>query len=63
MIAGGKRYTSVLHCASTIVKEDGPMGLLKGWTAQYIRLGPQTMVMRMPSLSFKSCFQGLYLPM
>jgi solute carrier family 25 uncoupling protein 8/9 len=44
-ITGGKRYTSVLHCASSIIKEDGPMGLLKGWTAQYIRLGPQTMVM------------------
>ncbi|KAK9915359.1 hypothetical protein WJX75_008003 [Coccomyxa subellipsoidea] len=44
MFVGGKRYTSVLHCASSIIKEDGPMGLLKGWTAQYIRLGPQTMV-------------------
>ncbi|BDA43544.1 probable mitochondrial uncoupling protein 2 [Coccomyxa sp. Obi] len=44
MFVGGRRYKSVLHCAMMIVKEDGPMGLLKGWTAQYIRLGPQTMV-------------------
>ena len=27
-----------------IVREDGPFGLFKGWTAQYLRLGPQTTV-------------------
>jgi solute carrier family 25 uncoupling protein 8/9 len=37
----------VLHCAASIVREDGPLGLLKGWVVQYIRLGPQTMVIFM----------------
>ena len=41
----------MLQCAMMIVKEDGPMGLLKGWTAQYIRLGPQTMVRPSPECS------------
>ena len=29
------------------MKDDGPLGLMKGWTVQYIRLGPQTMVIFM----------------
>ncbi len=33
-----------MNCAVVIVREDGPFGLFKGWTAQYLRLGPQTTV-------------------
>lgn len=43
----------------TIVKEDGPMGLLKGWTAQYIRLGPQTMVSHPLCVTMKTMFNRL----
>lgn len=32
------------QCAASIVKQDGPLGLMKGWVVQYVRLGPQTMV-------------------
>ncbi len=42
--AGRQKYRSVLNCAVVIVKEDGPFGLFKGWSAQYMRLGPQTTV-------------------
>ena len=34
----------MVNCAVVIVREDGPFGLFKGWTAQYLRLGPQTTV-------------------
>jgi len=45
MTTGGeKRYKTVLSCAANIVREDGMFGLFKGWTAQYLRLGPQTTV-------------------
>ena len=43
--AGGvHKGQSVLQCAAAIVKRDGMRGLLRGWTAQYVRLGPQTTV-------------------
>lgn len=32
------------QCAAAIVQQDGPLGLMKGWVVQYVRLGPQTMV-------------------
>ncbi|KAK9843973.1 hypothetical protein WJX81_000833 [Elliptochloris bilobata] len=44
MFAGGVRYTSAWACAADIVRSDGPLGLLKGWLVQYLRLGPQTVV-------------------
>ena len=44
MHAGGNTYKGPLHCATEIIKREGPRGLLKGWTANYIRLGPQTTV-------------------
>ena len=42
--AGRRKYGSVAQCAVNIVKEDGPFGLLKGWSAQYMKLGPQPTV-------------------
>ena len=44
IIAGGNHYTGPLQCAKDIVTREGPRGLLRGWTAQYVRLGPQTTV-------------------
>ncbi|CAL5221301.1 g3469 [Coccomyxa viridis] len=43
-MSGRRKYSSVVNCAVVIVREDGPFGLFKGWTAQYLRLGPQTTV-------------------
>ena len=42
--AGGNKYSGPIECATDILKREGPRGLLKGWTANYIRLGPQTTV-------------------
>lgn len=45
LFAGGEhKGQNILQCAAAIVKRHGPKGLLRGWTAQYIRLGPQTTV-------------------
>ena len=41
---GGKKFSGPLQCASDILAREGARGLLKGWTANYIRLGPQTTV-------------------
>lgn len=41
---GGNHYTGPLQCAQDIVRREGARGLLRGWTAQYVRLGPQTTV-------------------
>lgn len=43
-LPGGNHYTGPLQCAQDIVKREGARGLLRGWTAQYVRLGPQTTV-------------------
>ena len=42
--AGGSNYSGPMQCAADIVKREGMKGLLRGWTAQYVRLGPQTTV-------------------
>ena len=42
--SGGSKYTGPLQCAATIIKHEGMRGLFKGWTANYVRLGPQTTV-------------------
>lgn len=42
--AGGKKFSGPLQCAQDILQKEGARGLLKGWTANYIRLGPQTTV-------------------
>ena len=43
-LPGGNHYTGPLQCAQDIVRREGARGLLRGWTAQYVRLGPQTTV-------------------
>ena len=43
-LSGGNHYTGPLQCAQDIVRREGARGLLRGWTAQYVRLGPQTTV-------------------
>lgn len=42
--AGGSKYTGPIQCATDIIKHEGARGLFKGWTANYVRLGPQTTV-------------------
>lgn len=34
----------MLQTASDVLKADGLLGFFKGWTANYARLGPQTMI-------------------
>lgn len=42
--SGGSKYSGPLSCAADLVRREGPKALVKGWTIQYIRLGPQTVV-------------------
>jgi Mitochondrial carrier protein len=42
--SGGSQYNGPLSCAADLVRREGPRALLKGWTIQYVRLGPQTVV-------------------
>lgn len=44
MFVGGSKYTGPIQCATDIIKHEGARGLFKGWTANYVRLGPQTTV-------------------
>lgn len=44
MYVRGGRFRGPLHCAAVIVAEEGPAALLKGWVANYTRLGPQTLL-------------------
>lgn len=44
MFMGGSKFKGPIDCATEIIKREGPRGLLRGWTAQYVRLGPQTTV-------------------
>eukprot|EP00884_Botryococcus_braunii_P018112 jgi/Botrbrau1/4985/Bobra.0396s0012.2 len=44
MFVGGTKYSGPLSCAADLVRKEGPRALVKGWTIQYIRLGPQTVV-------------------
>jgi len=37
-------HASAAACAAAIVRSEGPAALLRGWTVQYVRLGPQTVV-------------------
>ena len=40
----GVLYTGVLDCFRKTVAVEGFFGLYKGWTAQYFRLGPHTIM-------------------
>ena len=44
LIPGGNKYSGPLAAAADILRHDGPGGFLKGWLANYTRLGPQTVV-------------------
>ncbi len=44
MYVQGARYTGPLQCAAAIVRKGGVGAMFKGWTANYARLGPQTMI-------------------
>mmetsp|Transcript_43420 Transcript_43420/g.130235 ORF Transcript_43420/g.130235 Transcript_43420/m.130235 type:complete len:292 (-) Transcript_43420:300-1175(-) len=42
VFTGGKEIGGPLAAAANILKTDGPTGFFKGWTANFTRLGPQT---------------------
>merc|ERR1712086_1146334 len=37
-------YNGIVHCLSDIAKKQGPMGLFRGFGAQWARIGPYAMV-------------------
>jgi Mitochondrial carrier protein len=41
---GGSTYSGPFACAADIYRTHGAKGFLRGWTANYARLGPQTVV-------------------
>jgi solute carrier family 25 protein 34/35 len=41
----GLLYKSVFDCARKIHHEEGLIGFYKGWTANYFRLGPHTLLL------------------
>ncbi|KAJ9520062.1 hypothetical protein QJQ45_030136 [Haematococcus lacustris] len=45
MFVSGGRYKGALECASHVLKTEGPIGFMKGWSASYARLGPHTVIM------------------
>jgi solute carrier family 25 uncoupling protein 8/9 len=44
MFVGGGQYTSMLACARELFLAEGLRGFFKGWTANYIRVGPNTTI-------------------
>eukprot|EP00656_Telonema_subtile_P046115 TRINITY_DN52460_c0_g1_i1.p1 TRINITY_DN52460_c0_g1~~TRINITY_DN52460_c0_g1_i1.p1 ORF type:complete len:278 (+),score=47.24 TRINITY_DN52460_c0_g1_i1:145-978(+) len=40
----GQLYEGVIDCLGKTVKAEGASGLMKGWLAQYLRLGPHTIL-------------------
>ena len=40
----GTLYLGVLDCLGKTLKAEGVRGLMKGWLAQYLRLGPHTIL-------------------
>jgi solute carrier family 25 (mitochondrial uncoupling protein), member 8/9 len=42
--SGATRRLSPLAAAADLVRSEGPLALWKGWTAQYARLGPQSVI-------------------
>jgi len=45
MFVGGKSYSGTLQCAADVLRKDGMIGFMKGWSASYARLGPHTVIM------------------
>lgn len=44
MFVEAGKYRSMSHCAMVIMQSEGMMGFFRGWTANYVRLGPQTTI-------------------
>lgn len=45
MFVGGSTYSGAVECAADVLKKDGLIGFMKGWSASYARLGPHTVIM------------------
>lgn len=45
MFVGGQSYSGPIACAAAVLKQDGMIGFMKGWSASYARLGPHTVIM------------------
>jgi len=45
MFVGGSKYKGALSCAADVLKKEGMLGFMKGWSASYARLGPHTVIM------------------
>lgn len=42
--AGGRKHSGPLACAASLYASQGLRGFWRGWSANYARLGPQTVV-------------------
>jgi hypothetical protein len=54
MFAGGSG--GVVEAASKLLAEEGVGALFKGWMANYVRLGPQTMIIFLVSEQLRRTF-------
>lgn len=54
MFAGGSG--GVVEAATKLVAEEGASALFKGWMANYVRLGPQTMIIFLVSEQLRKAF-------
>jgi len=45
MFVGGSTYSGAFACAADVMRKDGLIGFMKGWSASYARLGPHTVIM------------------
>ena len=43
-VKGGGGSFGALSAMRMVVERHGPMGLMRGWSANYVRLGPQTVI-------------------
>ncbi|KNC50658.1 uncoupling protein 2 [Thecamonas trahens ATCC 50062] len=41
----GKSYRGLIHCASCMIRDEGPMVFYRGWTAFFVRLAPLNLVL------------------
>lgn len=44
LLVGGSEYAGPLDCVAQVYRTQGLAGFMRGWTANYARLGPQTMI-------------------
>jgi hypothetical protein len=62
MFTTGASSGGPVKTARVIYQRAGMKGFLRGWSASYMRLGPQTLV-RLPSPLFWTCDAVLNLPL